>query len=128
MGIEEKVRFTVNLDNDALVACYSKALVFVFPSLYEGFGFPPLEAMACRTPVIAFNVATMPEVVGDGGILVPREDVGAFFRVLDRLVSDPALRRQWGRKGEERAKLFRWEQSVEKHLEVYRKVLKEAGK
>jgi len=128
LGIEEKVKFTGNLDNDALAACYSRALVFVFPSLYEGFGFPPLEAMACRTPVIAFDVATMPEVVGNGGILVPREDGAAFFRALDRLISDPALRRQWGRKGEERAKMFRWNQSVKKHIEVYRKVLKETKK
>jgi len=128
LGIEEKVIFTGNLDNDALVACYSQALVFVFPSLYEGFGFPPLEAMACRTPVVAFDAATMPEVVGDGGLLVPRDDGAAFFGALDRLVSDPVLRRQWGKKGEERARMFRWDQSVEKHLEVYRRVLKEAGK
>ena len=128
LGIEEKVRFTGDLDNDALVACYSRALVFVFPSLYEGFGFPPLEAMACQTPVVAFDVATMPEVVGDGGILVSRGDGAAFFRAVDRLVSDPVLRHQWGKRGKERARIFQWDQTVREHVDVYQKVLKESGK
>ncbi len=123
LGLEARVKFLGILENEALQACYRNALCFVFPSLYEGFGFPPLEAMACGTPVVAFRVASLPEVVGEGGILVPKGDGEEFGRAVVTLLKDGETRRQWGEKGREQARRFRWEEAVAQHLHVYRRAM-----
>jgi glycosyltransferase involved in cell wall biosynthesis len=88
-------------------------LAFVYPSLYEGFDLPPLEAMACGTPVLTSNVTSLPEVVGDAGLLVDPYNVAAIAHGIRRLVEDSALREELKRRGLERAKQFTWERTAE---------------
>lgn len=111
-----------------LPALYSAATAFVYPSLYEGFGLPPLEAMACGTPVITSSVSSLPEVVGEAAILVDPKDVGALASALQRILKDRQLREELSRRGRERAKLFTWDQTAEKTLEVYRLVAGRGGR
>jgi glycosyltransferase involved in cell wall biosynthesis len=108
-----RVHLTGWVADEFLPALYSGALAFVYPSLYEGFGLPPLEAMACGTPVLASNVTAMPEVVGDAGLLVDPYDVEAIAHGIRRLVEDTALREELRKKGLERAKRFTWERTAE---------------
>ncbi len=122
-GIQERVRFLGTLDNEALRVGYRNALCFVFPSLYEGFGFPPLEAMACGTPVVAFRVASLPEVVGEGGLLVRRGDSKEFYEAVRMMVEREEFRREWGERGKQKAAEFRWEASIAKHIEIFQRVL-----
>jgi len=96
---------------------------FVFPSLYEGFGLPVLEAMACGAPVIASNRSSLPELVGEAGLLVDPYDVGCLSESLMRLHGDEGLRTALRRRGVERARLFSWDKTVEGTLRVYEKCL-----
>jgi glycosyltransferase involved in cell wall biosynthesis len=107
-----------------LPALYAGCAAFAYPSLYEGFGLPPLEAMACGAPVVASGTSSIPEVVGNAGILVDPEDVDAMTEGLRRALEDEALRRELRAKGPERAALFTWDRCVERTIEVYRQVLK----
>ena len=88
-----EVIFTGHVPDDDLPALYSGATAFAFPSLYEGFGLPPLEAMACGTPVVASDSSSLPEVVGGAGLLIPPRDAGGFADALARLLTDEALHR-----------------------------------
>jgi glycosyltransferase involved in cell wall biosynthesis len=97
--------------------------MFVFPSLYEGFGLPPLEAMAAGTPVITSKVSSLPEVVGDAALLVDPMDAGAIADAMARVLDDEALRRDLIRRGHERAEVFSWKRSVARTREVYGEVL-----
>jgi glycosyltransferase involved in cell wall biosynthesis len=106
-----------------LPALYSAADVFAFPSLYEGFGLPPLEAMACGTPVIVSDAASLPEVVGDAGLTVPADDVDALSAGLARVVLDEHLRDGLRAAGLERARAFSWQAAAEQLLAVYKRVL-----
>ena len=103
-----------------LPALYSGALAFAFPSLYEGFGMPALEAMACGTPVVASNVSSLPEVVGDAGLLVDPTDEDALAGALERIAGDPALRARLRELGLARARLFSWERCAAETLEAIR--------
>ena len=98
---------------------YRLASVFVFPSLYEGFGLPPLEAMAAGAPVITSNVSSLPEVVGDAALLIDPMDAGAIADAMARVLGDAALRAELIRRGHERVKAFSWERSVARMREVY---------
>ncbi|HIE12725.1 MAG TPA: glycosyltransferase family 1 protein [Desulfotomaculum sp.] len=111
--------------DEDLPALYGGATVFAFPSLYEGFGLPPLEAMACGTPVVVSNVASLPEVVGDAGVYVDPYDVEDIARGIYRVLADEGLRRRLREKGLARAKLFTWEKTARKTLEVFEEVLQE---
>jgi glycosyltransferase involved in cell wall biosynthesis len=104
-----------------LPALYSGALCFVYPSYFEGFGLPPLEAMQCGTPVIVGDQTSLPEVVGTAGILVDPFDVDALAAALEKVVSDSNLRAQLSVQGLARAKLFNWQQTARQTLAVYRK-------
>ncbi len=104
-----------------LPALYGGAALFVFPSLYEGFGLPPLEAMACGTPVVASDAASLPEVLGGAAALVPPRDERGFAREMESLLSTPARRRTFSERGLERARRFTWEACARKTLEVYRR-------
>ncbi len=98
--------------DEHLPALYSGALAFVFPSLYEGFGLPPLEAMACGTPVIASNTTSLPEVVGDAALTVDPLDSHAIAEAIRRLVADADLRASLAKRGLARARLFSWEKAA----------------
>jgi alpha-1,3-rhamnosyl/mannosyltransferase len=108
--------------DDRLKALYQGAVALVYPSRYEGFGLPLIEAMACGTPVIASNVASMPEVVGDAGVLLEPTDEDAWVRAITRLVTDPNERRRLAHASLARAAAFSWDRTARTTLEVYRKV------
>jgi len=120
--LHKHVRFLGYLNDDTLTVLYRLASVFVFPSLYEGFGLPPLEAMACGTPVVTSNVSSLPEVTGDAAVLVDPYDVDAIADGVRRVLEDPALAADLRRRGLQRAREFSWERSVERTLQVYRDV------
>ncbi|HWS52737.1 MAG TPA: glycosyltransferase family 1 protein [Pyrinomonadaceae bacterium] len=105
-----------------LPALYAGALCFAYPSFFEGFGLPPLEAMRCGTPVVAGDRASLPEVVGDAGLLVDPFDTGALGRALGRLMDDAQLRENLRTRGLERAAAFDWRDTARMTLQVYRRV------
>lgn len=102
-----------------LPALYSGALCFVYPSYFEGFGLPPLEAMKCGTAVIVGNRTSLPEVVGDAGVLVDPFNVGEIASAIERVIGDPGLRSQLRARGLEQAKLFNWRETARQTLAVY---------
>jgi len=110
------------LDED-LPKLYSCSALMVYPSIYEGFGFPPLEAMACGTPVIASNAASLPEVVGTAGITVEPTDVDALFFAINEVLQTPSLAITLSERGLAQASKFSWEKTAEDTVAVYRKVL-----
>ena len=120
--LHKHVRFLGYVPDDQLAVLYRLAAVFVFPSLYEGFGLPPLEAMASGTPVVVSNVSSLPEVVGDAAVLVDPHDVDSIVDGLRLVLTDPARAEEMRRKGLERAREFSWERSVARTLEVYKRV------
>jgi len=121
-GVQNDVRFLGFIPIDVLRIFYDEAKIFVFPSLYEGFGLPPLEAMAHGTPVVTSNVSSLPEVVGNAAVLVNPENVFEIMRALHRVLIDPALRARMKERGNRQATKFSWESSVQRVLEVYRQV------
>lgn len=123
LGVEERVTFTGWVPEEDKPALLSGATAFVFPSLYEGFGLPPLEAMACGTPVIASNRSSLPEVVGQGGVLVEPTDVEALAGAMEALLTDDALRAELQQKALAQAAKFSWQQTALETLAVYRKVI-----
>jgi len=121
--VEESVTFTGWVAEEDKPALLSGATAFVFPSLYEGFGLPPLEAMACGAPVIASNRSSLPEVVGEGGILVEPTDVEALAEAMEMLLVDDALRAELRQRALAQAAKFSWKQTALETLAVYRKVV-----
>jgi len=109
--------------DEELAALYSGALGFVFPSLHEGFGIPPLEAMRCGTPVIASNRSSIPEVVGDAALVVDPQDADALSHAMYRLYHDGALREDLRARSLTRAALFSWERTAAETLAAYRAAL-----
>jgi glycosyltransferase involved in cell wall biosynthesis len=122
LGLEERVILTGWVPEEDKPALLSGATAFVFPSLYEGFGLPPLEAMACGTPVIASNRSSLPEVVGEGGILVEPKDAESLAEALEVLLVDDALRADLRQRALVQAAKFSWEQTALETLAVYRSV------
>jgi glycosyltransferase involved in cell wall biosynthesis len=120
--LHKYVRFLGYLKDDTLAVLYRLASVFVFPSLYEGFGLPALEAMASGTPVVTSNVSSLPEVTGDAAVLVDPYDVESIGNGMRRILDDPRFAEELRRKGLQRAREFSWERSVEKTQRVYREV------
>jgi glycosyltransferase involved in cell wall biosynthesis len=102
--------------------------VFVFPSLYEGFGLPPLEAMAAGAPVVTSNVSSLPEVVGDAALLIDPMDSGSIADAMARILTDATLRADLIRRGHERVKTFSWEASVKRVRAVYSEVAKASAR
>jgi len=121
-GVQNDVRFLGFVPIEVLRIFYDAAKIFVFPSLYEGFGLPPLEAMAHGTPVVASNTSSLPEVVGNAALLVNPENVFEIRRGLQRALLDPALRAQMKQRGYDQAQRFSWTNSVSRILEIYREV------
>ena len=121
------VRFLGRVPDADLPALYASALAFAFPSKHEGFGLPPLEAMASGTPVIAADATSLPEVIGDAGLLVSAGDVNAWSAALERLVLDGGLRRSLAGKGLSRARAFTWKRTAELTREAYLATALERG-
>lgn len=121
-GLVGEVIFTGYLPQEDLPLLYNAADLFLFPSLYEGFGLPPLEAMACGTPVIASNSSSLPEVVGDAGLLVDPHDTSAIAQAIDDLLTRPDRRSELSAKGLRRAALFSWHKMAQETLEIYHEV------
>ncbi len=120
--LDKHVRFLGFQPMETLAAFYRLARAFVFPSLYEGFGLPPLEAMACGTPVVTSNVSSLPEVAGGAAVLVDPYDEDAIASAIVRAVSDDSLRSELIEKGIQRARTFSWKQSVKKIHDIYMQV------
>jgi glycosyltransferase involved in cell wall biosynthesis len=119
LGLQDKVLFPGFVADEDLPALYNLANLFVFPSLYEGFGLPPLEAMACGTPVITSDASSLPEVVGEAGLMVEATDVGGLAEAMQRVLQDDALREEMMARGLEQAKKFTWQQAASKLLNLY---------
>jgi len=117
------VRFLGFVPNETLRVLYHLARAFVFPSLYEGFGLPPLEAMASGTAVVTSNVSSLPEVTGDAAILVDPHSQDAIAGGICRVLEDNVFREQLVIKGQARAKQFSWDRSIQHTLEIYRETL-----
>jgi glycosyltransferase involved in cell wall biosynthesis len=120
------VRFLGFVPDQTLAVLYRLASVFVFPSLYEGFGLPPLEAMASGTPVVTSNVSSMPEVTGDAAVLVNPNDPAAIADGIRQVLTDRPMRNALVERGLARARDFSWERSVRRIWEIYREVAGEA--
>jgi glycosyltransferase involved in cell wall biosynthesis len=122
-GVGGRVRFVGYVPDTDLPALYAGAAVFCYPSLYEGFGLPPLEAMQCGTPTVTSNAASLPEVVGDAALTVDPLSVREIAAALHRLLVDEDSRREYREKGLERARLFTWERTARMTREVYDEVV-----
>jgi glycosyltransferase involved in cell wall biosynthesis len=117
-----RVRLLGAAPDEDLPLLYGGALALCYPSLYEGFGLPPLEAMACGTPVVVAGTTSLPEVVGDAGVLVDPEDVASIADGIRRVVTDEGLRRELSRRGLARAAQFSWGECARRHLALYREL------
>ena len=111
------------LSDDQLATVYAGAKLFVYPSLYEGFGMPPLEAMACGIPVISSNRASLPEVVGQAGVMVDPEDINAVSHAIESVLTDSQKHHTMSREGLRQAAKFTWQACAEKTFGVYQKIL-----
>jgi glycosyltransferase involved in cell wall biosynthesis len=122
LGLQQRVHFLGRVPTVDLLYLYNASQMLVLPSYYEGFGLPPLEAMACGVPAIVSDTSVMPEVVGDAALRVAHEDVEGFTVAMWRLLTDDTLRADMIAKGHKRVKCFSWERAARETLEVYRKV------
>jgi len=122
LSLNGQVTLTGHVPREDLPLLYNLADLFVYPSLYEGFGLPPLEAMACGLPVVASNTSCFPEILGGAALLVDPQDVNGLARSMYSLLRDPAARRTYSQKGLERAGSFSWVRAARETLEVYRSV------
>jgi glycosyltransferase involved in cell wall biosynthesis len=119
-GLDQHVRFTGYLDHADLVRAYKEADLLVHPSLYEGFGLPPLEAMACGTPVVSSNRTSLPEVLGGAAVLVEPEDPAELAAAIARVLDDTALRESLRAKGLKHVQAFTWHRAARETLQLYR--------
>src|ERR1700722_7694350 len=126
-GVQNDVRFLGFVPIEVLRTFYDTAKIFVFPSLYEGFGLPPLEAMAHGTPVVTSNVTSLPEVVGNAAVLVHPENVFEIMRALHRVLMDQPLREKMKERSYRQVTKFSWEKSVRRIMDVYQEVLVPKG-
>ena len=125
-GLKDRVQFIGWIEEGDLPALYSGAMVFVFPSLYEGFGLPVLEAMACGTAVVCSNRSGLSEVAGEAALLVNPKDSHRLAEGIARVLGNEDVRQELTERGLKRAKLFTWEKTAEKTLALYHQVMNEA--
>ena len=124
LGLTSRVVFPGFVADADLPALLNGAEVFVYPSEYEGFGLPVLEAMSCGTPVVTTHVSSLPEVAGEAALLVPPRDAGALHDALRRVLSEPTLREEMRGRGLERAAGFSWARTARETADVYRRVVR----
>ena len=122
LKLEDKVRFIGRVSDLELITLYSMADVFAFPSFFEGFGIPPLEAMACGAPVITSNTSSLPEVTGDAAIQVDPHDIQVLANAISRLLEDEQLRDDLRQKGYKQVKKYAWPRIAHKMLSIYQKL------
>jgi glycosyltransferase involved in cell wall biosynthesis len=122
LGLDGRVVALGYVSEDLLEALYSAARAFVYPSFYEGFGFPPLEAMARGVPTIVSNASSLPEVVGDGALLCDPNNPDELVRRLQDILSDPRLRTELAERGRKRAACFSWSECARRHLQLYEEI------
>ena len=120
LEVQDRVHVVGYVPEEEKRLWYGASTCFCYPSLYEGFGLPPLEAMACGVPVITSNVSSLPEVVGEAGLTVPPEETRALSEALSRVLDDVGLRAELSLKGLARAKQFSWAESARQTAAVYR--------
>jgi len=125
LGLEKDIIFTGYVPREDLINIYNAADLFVYPSFYEGFGLPPLEAMACGTPVIASNVSSIPEVVGEAGILLNPFDIAGIAEAIEKVIRDDDLRREMVEKGITQAQKFSWRQNASETKKIYERLVKD---
>jgi glycosyltransferase involved in cell wall biosynthesis len=126
-GLQEQVRFTGYVPDEDLVPLYSGSEVLVYPSIYEGFGLPILEAMACGTPVITSRTSSMPEVAGDAALLVDPYSTAEIAETISLVLTNENLKQDLAKRGLKRAAQFTWEQTAQETLSVYRQVANRSG-
>jgi glycosyltransferase involved in cell wall biosynthesis len=124
LGILDKVQFKTGLTDEEIAKLYAEATIAVAPSVYEGFGFPPAEAMACKVPVVSTDGGSLPEVVGDAGVIVPKKDGAALAKAIGELLDDPVRQARLGEAGYERIhERFLWSRCAANLVDVYRDVI-----
>lgn len=123
LNIESKVVFTGFVPENHLPILYNSCETFVYPSLYEGFGLPPLEAMCCGAPIITSNITSIPEVVGDGGLLIDPNDINEFSNALEKTLLDISFRYELQKKALKRSSLYSWENTARNTLKVYNNII-----
>lgn len=123
LGIEKQTKFPGVVNDDRLIELYQQAALFVFPSRYEGFGLPVLEAMACGCPVISSNASSLPEVAGDAALLVDPMDVEGMAKKMEQVLSDQTLSDDLRKRGSVRAAEFTWDRTAREMVAVYKKVV-----
>lgn len=129
LGLRDRVRFVARISTGELVRLYAEATIAVVPSLYEGFGLPAGEAMACGVPVVSTDGGALPEIVGDAGVIVPAADAGALAAAISALLEDPAQRERLGQAGRERiVNTFSWTVCAEQLVSYYRAVIARADR
>lgn len=123
LSVEALVKFTGFVPEELLPILYNACDVFVYPSLYEGFGLPPLEAMSCGTPVITSDISSIPEVVGDGGILIDPFNTDVLINSLEYILNDENIKKALSAKALKRASKFSWKKTSEKTIKAYKSIL-----
>lgn len=124
LSLKDDVLFYNHPGEEDLINFYNVGDLFAFPSLYEGFGMPPLEAMACGTPVMSSHAASLPEVVGDAALIVDPYDTNAMAETMYQILSNPSLQEELRHKGIERAQTFTWQRAARETVAVYQKALR----
>lgn len=127
LGVENRVKLLGYVENDDLPVLYTEAQVFVYPSLFEGFGLPVLEAMQCGAAVITTNVSSLPEVIGEAGITLSPDDISGLAAALQRVLTEPDLREEMRGKSLERAAKFSWRKTAEMTADAYKSVRRGRG-
>jgi glycosyltransferase involved in cell wall biosynthesis len=123
LNLENEIIFTGYVDEEDIVPLYNAATVFVYPSLYEGFGLPPLEAMACGTPVITSNVSSLPEVVGEAAITIDPYNIEDISSAIRKVLNSEKLKENLSKKGIQQSKKFSWKKTTEETLNLYREII-----
>lgn len=126
-GLGDRIRRLSGVDDEELATLYGHANLFVFPSLFEGFGLPPLEAMACGAPVVCSGAASLPEVVGDAAELFDPNSVDQLVEAMRRVLNDQAWADELRARGRKRAELFTWERTADGMIALFEQVLRDAG-
>ena len=121
--LKSRIIITGRIPDDDLACIYSNANSFYYMSFYEGFGLPPLEAMQCGLPSVVSNTSSLPEVVGDAGILLDPKDQLALTQNMWKLYSDENYRSEMSLKSIEQSKKFSWEATVQQHVDIYRQII-----
>ena len=123
LRLNDRVVFCGYVPDTELPELYNRASVFAYPSFYEGFGLPPLEAMACGLPVVVSHTTSLPEVVGDAGVYVDPSDIDQISHSIDTVLSDTELRNMLRERGLKRARLFSWEKATSETMKLYRQLV-----